>query len=186
MKKKDTLKIALSGILVALIAIMTFVPQIGYVSFGGVISITLIHIPVIIGIILLDDWRYALVLGLAFGVSSFLRALIAPVAVFDLLFINPFVSILPRFFVGIVGHNVLQLVKRFKLQPLRAGLVAVAATLTNTVLVISALLIFNFSELGGFSIIGGLLLLHATVEIVLAVIVAIVIDRALKSYRTER
>ncbi|HOI46388.1 MAG TPA: ECF transporter S component [Bacilli bacterium] len=185
MKKKDTLKIALTGILIALIVIMTFVPFLGYISIGQSISITIIHIPVIIGIILIDDWRYAITLGLAFGVSSMTRAIVAPVSVFDPIFANPAISVLPRFFIGVVGYLVLQIMKRFQSRTLRTGVVAAASTLTNTILVISALLIFQFNAIGGWAIIGPLLLLNASIEIVLAIIVSIIVDKALHQYISQ-
>ncbi|MDD4000276.1 MAG: ECF transporter S component, partial [Bacilli bacterium] len=81
-----------ASILIALILIMTFIPQLGYITINA-IPITIIHIPVIVGGIFLGR-KYGLVLGIVFGIGSLIRSFMeyslhAP-------FTNPLLSVLPR------------------------------------------------------------------------------------------
>ena len=66
-------------------------------------SATTIFLPVAIGIIVLDDFRYTIALGFGFGISSLIRAL-APNGVLDPFFVNPLVSVLPRVIASILTH----------------------------------------------------------------------------------
>ncbi len=94
MKKNDLQTLTLLSVFSAIILLMTFVPQIGYITFGP-LSMTLIHIPVLIGVFLLPK-RYSWILGLVFGLGSLVKATTAPVGILDPAFVNPLVSVLPR------------------------------------------------------------------------------------------
>jgi uncharacterized membrane protein len=60
------------------------------------------------------------------------------------LFINPLISVLPRIIVGVVAGLVFKGLTKTRLNTyLSVSLTAVAATLTNTVLVLSAIYIFG-------------------------------------------
>nr|WP_263849210.1 ECF transporter S component [Lacticaseibacillus sharpeae] len=61
-------RISTLGLLTALIIVQSFVPMIGYISFGGV-SITTIHLTVIIGAVMLGTSGGA-ELGLIWGITS--------------------------------------------------------------------------------------------------------------------
>lgn len=77
------------GVLLAIIIIMAFVPMIGYIKLG-VIEITLITVPVIIGAMVLGPAAGA-ILGFAFGITSFLQCVFGMSAFgVALLEINPF------------------------------------------------------------------------------------------------
>jgi len=191
MKRKDTLKIALTGILIAVIAVLTLI---GYLPGNPTASFTLAHIPVIIGIVLLKDWRYSLVLGFAFGMSSFIRAFF-PIGVLDPLFVYPYISILPRILVGGTGYLAYLLVKNIKSATVRTGIIAAITTLANTVFVMGALFLFVGTELFGIlDVIGfsaGALLIavlsfNVPIELATGIIVSILVDRALTKYTGER
>ncbi len=94
MKKNDIQTLTLLSVFSAIILLMTFVPSIGYITFGP-LSMTLIHIPVLIGVFLLPK-RYSWILGLVFGVGSLVKAAVQPVGLLDPAFVNPLVSVLPR------------------------------------------------------------------------------------------
>ncbi|HBZ59635.1 ECF transporter S component [Lactococcus raffinolactis] len=108
---------------------------------------TLVHIPVIIGSIVLG-WRKGAALGFVMGMISFLNSTIAPIPT-SFLF-SPFapngniwslfVAFAPRILVGILPFFIYQLAKnRFG-----AGLAGFLGSATNTVLVLtSAFLLFN-------------------------------------------
>ncbi len=151
MRRKDTQKVALTGILIALIAIMTFIPFIGYINIGFV-TLTTIFVPVIIGIIYLKDIRYSLVLGLAFGFLSFLKALVKPETLLDPFFANPLVSIVPRILMAVVGHYVYVAFSRQSNKWLTYSVTALLTTVANTVFVLGSLLLFYFNDINTIAV----------------------------------
>lgn len=137
------------GILIALIILMTFIPNLGYVQ-TGLFSITTIHIPVIIGSALLGPIG-GLVLGTTWGLTSYFYALTLG-TIEAMIFLNPMVSIVPRILVGLlVSYSTLALTKVIKKEHLRYALVALIGTLTNTILVLSAIFLFASSGLISFN-----------------------------------
>ncbi len=96
---KDNILLAL---FIGIIGIMSFVPFLGYITTGG-ISITTIHVPLIIGAIALGKTKGAII-GLAFGLFNLAKAYTSgtPEA---LIFMDPMISVLPRvlagFFIGL-------------------------------------------------------------------------------------
>lgn len=138
--KTKTIDLAILGIFSALIVILAFTP-IGMISFG-VVSATTVHIPVIIGAVVLGV-KYGFILGLVMGLASLIRAATMPVSVLDPLFVNPLVSVVPRILIGVVTAAVfallMKLFKNNKFAPVSAGISAVAGTITNTVFVLGFL-----------------------------------------------
>lgn len=94
MKNKQNVLLAL---FIAIIAIMSYVPFLGYITTGG-ISITTLHVPLIIGAVALGKNRGA-ILGLSFGIFNLIKAYTSgtPEA---LIFMNPMISVLPRLLAG--------------------------------------------------------------------------------------
>jgi uncharacterized membrane protein len=74
---------------------MSLVPMIGFVTIFPGVSLTLVHIPVLIGVFLLPK-RYSWLLGLFFGIGSLIAAALYAATPFDYAFIYPWISILPR------------------------------------------------------------------------------------------
>lgn len=90
-------RIAVAGVLAAVSILLILVPNVGFISVptpAG--SATTLHIPAIIGGIL-EGWPVGGLIGLIFGLGSFLRATIP-------LFKDPLVAILPRIFIGITPY----------------------------------------------------------------------------------
>lgn len=137
------------ALFIALIVLMTFTPNFGYIQ-TGLFSITLIHIPVIIGAAILGPIG-GLVLGLTWGITSYLYALSLG-TIEAMIFLNPMVSIVPRIFVGlIVSYSALAL-KNIKMSDwLRFALSAFIGTLSNTILVLSAIFVFASAGLVSFN-----------------------------------
>ena len=180
-RKTDTRNLARAGILCALIIVMTFVPYTGYIYYG-LIEITTLHIVVTVGAVLLG-WQYGAVLGLVWGITCVLRALTNPLWA---PFINPLISVVPRVFVGAVGGLVAQGLRKLKVRSgLVAGISAAAATLTNTVLVLSALKLFS-TILSGMPLFGTiyatLIGLNGSIELVAAILLVPVIVAAIKPH----
>lgn len=175
----DTRNLARAGILCALIIVMTIVPYTGYIYYG-LIEITTLHIVVAVGAVLLG-WEYGAVLGLVWGVTCVLRALTNPLWA---PFVNPLISVVPRVIVGAVGGLVAQGLRKLKLRSgLVAGISAAAATLTNTVLVLSALKLFS-TVLTGLPLFGTiyatLIGVNGSIELVAAILLVPVIVAAVK------
>ena len=91
----------------AIILILTLVPNIGYIRVG-VASITIVHIPVLIGIMFLGV-GYSLSLGLVFGLSSLIAAFMYASSPADLAFQNPIISVLPRIVFALVAFYIIRL-----------------------------------------------------------------------------
>ena len=87
--EKKVLDMSLAGIFTAIIIAMSVVPFLGYIPLGFM-NATIIHVPVIIGAIILGP-KYGAYLGLVFGVTSLVKATITP-GVTSFVF-SPFVTI---------------------------------------------------------------------------------------------
>ncbi len=137
------------GLMMAMIIIMTYIPNLGYIT-TGFFSITIVHIPVIIGAILTGPLG-GLVLGSTWGLTSwhYATTLGTPEAA---IFVNPLVSILPRILVGlIVSYSALGLRKLIRSDFFRYLVVSILGALSNTVLVLSAIFLFASSGLVTFN-----------------------------------
>ena len=177
-RKTNTRDLVRAGILSALIIVMTVVPYTGYINYG-LVEITTLHIVVAVGAVMLG-WQYGAVLGFVWGVTCMLRALTNPLWA---PFVNPLISLVPRILVGIVGGLTAQGLRKLRL---RSGVVAAfsaaAATLTNTVLVLSALKLFS-TILTGLpllgTIYGTLIGVNGSIELVAAILLVPVIVAAI-------
>lgn len=105
MKKNKTYEMVITAIFSAIILLMSLVPQIGYITLMPGVSVTLVHIPVLVGIFLLG-LKGGLILGFFFGLGSLLAALIYARTPFDLAFIYPWISILPRMLFALIAHYI--------------------------------------------------------------------------------
>ncbi|HML69698.1 MAG TPA: ECF transporter S component [Clostridia bacterium] len=176
-RKTDTRSLVRAGILSALIIVMTVVPYTGYINYG-LVEITTLHIVVAVGAVMLG-WQYGAVLGFVWGITCVLRALTNPLWA---PFVNPMVSLVPRIIVGIVGGLTAQGLRKLRLRSgLVAALSAAAATLTNTVLVLSALKLFS-AVLEGAPLLGTiyatLIGVNGSIELVAAILLVPVIVAA--------
>lgn len=186
---KDTkkfFKITFTGIMIALMFVFSWT-ILGMVPIGTFASATTVFIPVIIGIVCLDDFRYTIVLSISFGVISLIRAL-APQGILDPYFVNPLVSVLPRFLMGIVTHLFYRLIKKLiKNNSISSMLTGAVGAFTNTLFTMSMLLVVYFNDLvkllteeGNMTIkifLGTVALTNMIPEIVLGMIVCFVVMR---------
>ncbi|GFH39640.1 ECF transporter S component [Lactococcus insecticola] len=139
--------IAILSIFIAIMIVVHLLSKIVYTFWPFPIQPTLLHVPVIIGSIVLG-WRKGAFLGFVMGLISMLNSTIAPIPT-SFLF-SPFapngngwslfVAFVPRILVGILPFFIYKLAKnRFG-----AGLAGFLGSATNTVLVLeSAFLLFN-------------------------------------------
>jgi len=179
MQKTNTRKMVLCAIFSAIIVAFTVIPYTGYINYAGIIEITTLHIVVILGAIALG-WRYGAFLGGVWGITCVLRALTNPLWY---PFINPLISVVPRIFVGLVAGLVfMALRKKIALVP-SAAVAALAGSLTNTVLVLTALNLFSdmvkwdfFEQFKQFFV--AIISINGGIELVAAIIIAPVLATA--------
>lgn len=141
-----TKELVFNAILIGMIFIMAWVPQLGYINIFGFVGITIIHIPVLIGALVYK--KSGLVLGTAFGLSSIMIAFIRPTTPIDLLFQNPLVSVLPRMIFGFSIYYIYQFSnKLIKNSYVSTPITMIISTLWHSVLVLGALYIFGLGTL---------------------------------------
>lgn len=147
-RKKKILSICLDAIFLAIIILMTFT-NIGFIPLGA-ISVTIIHVPVLIGAYLFGR-KKGLLYGLFFGLMSFIKALQSPMSILDPFFQNPLVSILPRTLFGYIAGFVFEFIKKnFKKQIISQGIILITSfllTLLHSVMVLGILGLLYSSKL---------------------------------------
>lgn len=186
--RQKTTQITTIGLFIAIIFVMTFVPNIGYIQVN-ILTITTMHIPVIIGSVLLGPLG-GFILGLTWGVTSWLKVLTSVVSPLErALFLNPLISILPRLLVGLtVSYGSIFLNKLVKNGVLKDTMLAVLGTATNTILVLGAISLFAGGTLFPQSqtlstIIATLIGTNGLVEIAVAVLLVPTILRRLRKVK---
>ncbi|QVK20915.1 ECF transporter S component [Mycoplasmatota bacterium] len=182
---KNTRELVLNAIFIALIMVMTWVPQLGYIQLFPTIGITIIHIPVIIGALVYK--RSGFILGTAFGLSSLFVALTRPSSPIDLLFQNPLVSVLPRILFGLVIYYLYTLLNKYiNNVNLTLILTAFLSTLIHSILVLFMIYVFGIELLGGsevaLRIIGSILVTNASLEALAAILIGVPIIRRLHAF----
>ena len=179
-----TLRMTQLAILIALEAVLTLTP-LGFVTIPP-ISITILHIPVIVGAILLGPMNGA-ILGGVFGLCSVFRAMMSGNPG-DMLF-NPAASgnafyslimaILPRILLGVIaGYLYILLKKLFKTDYAALPVTAAVSTICHTVMVLGLLWLF-FNGVSFSYIFEAIVALNGLVEIGLAVILVTAICKPL-------
>lgn len=118
MKKKNVFNMVLFSTFASIILLMGLIPELGFITFiPGISSITIVHIPVLIGVMLLP-LGYSMMLGLMFGLSSWIASFMYAKTAFDYAFQNPLVSVVPRILFAVaaffVVRGLIELSKRFK------------------------------------------------------------------------
>ena len=152
-KTKEMVQLSLLG---ALIFILAFTPFIGYIPLG-VTRATTIHIPVIIGSILLGPKKGA-ILGFLFGLTSLITNTVNPTLT-SFVF-TPFFSIgetsgnffslvicfIPRMLIGVFPYYVYTGLNRMKANTsVSLACAGIVGSLTNTLLVMNLIYVF-FAE----------------------------------------
>jgi uncharacterized membrane protein len=129
-------KAVVAGALAA-VSVALFLTPFGYIPWFSGASLTVMHVPAIIGAVLEGPFVGAVV-GAIFGATSLVKAATAPQGPIDLFFTNPLLAVLPRLLVGLVAWGVFAAF-RGKARPLAAALAGVAGSLTNSILVLGGL-----------------------------------------------
>lgn len=151
---KDLVKLSLFA---SIIIIMAFTPMLGYIPLGFTRA-TIIHIPVIIGSIILGPKKGA-ILGFIFGMTSFIYNTLNP-TVTSFVF-TPFYSLgeiqggfesliicfIPRILVGVVPYYKFKTLEKIFNKNKRKRIISllsagIAGSLTNTLLVMNFIYLF--------------------------------------------
>ena len=151
MKRQGTFQMVLSAMFIAMIILQSFVPFLGNLPLV-VLDITIIHITVIVGGIVLGP-QAGFLLGFTWGFCSFLRAYTSANVLSFMIFTNPLISILPRLVMGglvaLFYHKATKLIAYDRLRMAVAGFLG---SIMNTVLVLSSIYLLmgnQYAELTG-------------------------------------
>lgn len=179
----------------ALTLLLAFVPNIGYIPIGP-FYVTIVHLPVIIGAIMLGPLAGAF-LGFVMGITSVIQAtMLVPVTAFMFSPFVPFgngwslvVAILPRVFIGLAAAYIFKFIKRKDKHGYIAALAAgIAGSLTNTILVLGLGALFftgKFASTNGIPVEGifmfilGTIAVNGVIEAVVAAVSSTAISKAL-------
>ena len=183
--KLSTRNMVLTAILSALIIVMTVVPYTGYITVG-IIEITTLHIVTILAGVLLG-WQGGAIVGFVWGASCIVRCLIAYPIYKPFGFANPFVALIPRMLVGIVSGLLFSLLKKTRLARTPSiSLAAIAGSLTNTVLVLSAMTVYcrvhgmeGYESAGVYTVLSSIVTTLAGINGIIEIIAAIVLVPAI-------
>ncbi|MFI3128651.1 MAG: ECF transporter S component [Bacillota bacterium] len=178
----NTKQIAHVSLFVALIAVMTLVPQLGLLT-TPIVSINIILIPCLVASQTLD-LKSSVLVSTFMGIFSMINSYLRPVTVLAFAIQNPLVSIFPRIFVGAVAYLVYHGVKYLfrnntkKIWNFTVPSVcgALAGTLTNTTLFLGMLyILYNGSMLStgtalNWAFIWGIVAANTVPEIIIAIL----------------
>lgn len=144
--RKNLYQMNMLSIFIAIILVQTSIPGLGNIPIGP-LSITIIPITVILSAVLLGT-RLGAIVGGIWGGITFIRAFwwpTSPLAVY--VFTNPFVSILPRILVGVVGGMIFHRLVRINLsQRLSLAIAGLFGTMVNTGLLLTLIYVFYRSH----------------------------------------
>lgn len=133
--KNKTYRIAILGILTAIIIIQNFVPFLGNIPIPP-LNPTIIQITVIIASFVLGT-KEGMFVGGVWGVVRMIKAYTLPASPLDLLlFTNPLISLIPRILIGLTAGMTFRFFQKKGKDSLGMAVGAVVGSLTNTVLVL--------------------------------------------------
>jgi len=189
LRNEQIFEIVFCALIIALIVLLSMPPYIGFgfaIPFTGV-QITILHIPVIFGGIMLGR-KYSWLLGLVFGLGSLWAAFNVGVFVFQ----NPLTAVLPRLLFGIGVYEIFNLLgKVIEDKKLLFIITAVLSTILHTVLVLVAVYLFGaafYADTQAFinAFFLPAITFNALIEIVLAPIIGLPIFIALSNYKKNK
>ncbi|MCR5079259.1 MAG: ECF transporter S component [Bacilli bacterium] len=99
-RRKRIRSMAFDAVIIALLIAMSFIPYVGFINVGP-FSLTLLHLPVLLGASLFG-WKRGLIYGTVFGLLSWAKALSGATSVFDIAFQKIYVAVPPRMLFGLI------------------------------------------------------------------------------------
>lgn len=203
-RREKTKTLVLTSLFAAIIVILAFTPFIGFIPLGPIGRATTVHIPVIIGAILLGP-KCGAFLGGVFGLTSLITNTINP-SVLSFAF-SPFytlgaesggiksiiVCFVPRILIGVVSYYVyILLTKLFKGKCVTLSTVisGIAGSMTNTLLVMNLIYFFfkdSYASIKDvdvsavYGIVISVIAINGIPEAIVAAIIAAAVVTAIKS-----
>jgi uncharacterized membrane protein len=179
MAQDRTRKIAVAGVMGA-ISVILGITRWGFIPWFGGISLTIMHVPVIIGAIL-EGPVVGLAVGLIFGLFSLIQAAVAPNTPSDVWFTNPLLSVLPRLFIGPVAYLAWRSLQRWPV----VGLITagVMGSLTNSVLVLGMIGILGLLP---WTALVAVFMSNSLLEIALSAVITLVVVASWRGIRYRR
>ncbi len=184
------------SLMAAIVVVLAFVPFLGFIPLG-VIKATTVHIPVIIGAILLGP-KAGAILGGVFGLTSIIQNTMAP-AVVSFVF-SPFipvpgsdkgsmlslvVALVPRILIGVFAGLIYKVMEKRKInRALSCGVAAFVGSMANTLLVMGGIWLFFGKEYAAAKNLGletlstfilGVIATQGMAEMAVAVVLAVLI-----------
>lgn len=172
-KNKRITRITINAMMLAIILLMSFIPQLGYIEIPGFTSLTLIGLVVLIGAYLLPFYG-GIFLGTVFGLTSLIVSLTTGAGnVMNIPFQNPLISLLPRVIFGLLTSITFYFVRnKFyynkKLLPLMIGIASFLLSAIHSLMVL--LLLVAFKQMG-WPLFLTTISLNSVVEALLALII---------------
>lgn len=189
-EKNNVYQLTLISMMVALLIMQTFVPIFGYIPLGP-IDVTIVHITVILSAVLFGQ-KFGTIIGAIWGLLSLLRAFMQPTP-FNIVLLNPLISVLPRLLVGLISATIFKLLKDRLSKTLAYAVTAGIGSLTNTVLVLGSIYLFasepyanalGIPESALLGALGTIVVTNGVIEIIAAIIIlpilAVALDKFLK------
>lgn len=153
---EKTRRLTRLALLIAIELIVGLLPFLGYIPLNPILNVTIIHIPVIIGAIIMGPKAGAM-LGFFFGLTSFINATFLRPNPIESPIFSPFfnggafeggwqslvICFVPRILVGLVAGGLYLLLKRTKITSVISfAICGIAGSFTNTVLVLGGIYLF--------------------------------------------
>ena len=167
------------SVFVALIIIQSWVPMLGNIP-TPVLSITYIHVTVILATLWLG-WKEGVLVGAAWGLNSWIRALTAPVSPINAQVLSDvMVSVLPRMLMPLILAGLIVVFKSWSKNPRLVGALAgFSGSFLNTFLVLGAMVLFKqeaymtingVDQTGLWRLLGGIIATNGILEAFVAAI----------------
>lgn len=173
MLKLTTRKIVISGMLGGIAILMGYIPYLGFIPVptpAG--SMTIMHIPAILGGVL-EGPVVGFLIGLIFGIISFLRA-------DNPLFADPLIAILPRIFIGVFAYFAYAATKKIN-RTFAIALGGAIGSATNTVLVLGMAVLRKLLPIAGALTVA---VTHGIIELVFGTIITVILVLGLQRIRS--
>lgn len=194
-QKNDVFQLTLISMIVALLIIQTFIPVFGYIPLGP-IDVTIVHITVILSAVLFGP-KFGTIIGAIWGSLSMLRAFMQPTP-FNIVLLNPLISVLPRLLVGLISAILFKLLKDKMSKTVAYTVTGAIGSLSNTILVLGSIYLFaseayanalGIPESALLGALGSIVVTNGVIEVIAAIVIlpilAIAMEKFLKG-RTDR
>jgi uncharacterized membrane protein len=178
MAQDRTRKIVVAGVLAA-ISVLLGLTRWGFLPWFSGTSLTIMHVPVIIGAIL-EGPVVGAVIGLIFGLFSWIQS-VAPNGTGDIIFSNIVIAVVPRLFIGPVAWLVYRALSRWQVPAIIVS--AIAGSATNTVLVLGSIGLWGYFP---WAAVAATALANGLPEIVISAVITLLVVAVVRQIRIGR